>query len=501
MLKKNKMADFRVSLNDFVKSAESVLLEEPLIVDPKRAAAPAPAPAAAPSRATAARSPKGSPRRSPAAAPKGKGRSAGGGAAAPPPEDDDTAPEEDDDDADPLVGQAVEHTFKGYAPQEGTVTKADADHAWVSWDSPAITNKYQRADVEKWIEKSAKRKRRSSAAAAAADDADDAPTPVPPAKAPRRESTRASARGAEPATGRSSRAASSAGGAAAAANPAEATELAARRAALKKRVGTDPIIAATADAPSGDVRSVILRRGGAAAAAAAGDDAEDTDEAADADTDDQDDEEDVSRVPIDSEESNNSRTRRSARGSSAFPPKPRARRGAAAAAADADENFDFSGSPKAAGGRARPNPRVRDLCGPRPTAQQVAFSGSEEDDVDSDLEQPAPKLRRHDQPTGKKRALQGLGDADDEDGAQPAQKFGGRKPRVEWSREEVKFLLEGYSKHWNVVDCWTKILDDSYDFHPCRTGTNLKDKFRNLVKDGLAVDKRKEKGGLKHKGK
>ena len=119
----------------------------------------------------------------------------------------------------------------------------------------------------------------------------------------------------------------------------------------------------------------------------------------------------------------------------------------------------------------------------------------------SDLEQPAPKLRRHDQPTGKKRALQGLGDADDEDGAQPAQKFGGRKPRVEWSREEVKFLLEGYSKHWNVVDCWTKILDDSYDFHPCRTGTNLKDKFRNLVKDGLAVDKRKEKGGLKHKGK
>ena len=66
MLKKNKMADFRVSLNDFVKSAESVLLEEPLIVDPKRAAAPAPAAAAAPSRATAARSPKGSPRRSPA---------------------------------------------------------------------------------------------------------------------------------------------------------------------------------------------------------------------------------------------------------------------------------------------------------------------------------------------------------------------------------------------------------------------------------------------------
>ena len=28
-----------------------------------------------------------------------------------------------------------------------------------------------------------------------------------------------------------------------------------------------------------------------------------------------------------------------------------------------------------------------------------------------------PVLRRHDQPTGKKRALQGLGDADDEDGA------------------------------------------------------------------------------------
>ena len=118
--------------------------------------------------------------------------------------------------------------------------------------------------------------------------------------------------------------------------------------------------------------------------------------------------------------------------------------------------------------RGRPRSRWRSRAGRTP--------------ADSDLEQPAPKLRRHDQPT-EKRALQGLGDADDEDGAQPAQKFG-RKLRVEWSREEVKFLLEGYSKHWNVVDCWTKILDDSYDFHraaPARTS----DKFRNLVKDGL----------------
>ena len=54
--------------------------------------------------------------------------------------------------------------------------------------------------------------------------------------------------------------------------------------------------------------------------------------------------------------------------------------------------------------------------------------------------------------------------------------------RVKFSAEEEEYLIIGIQTYG--VGKWAKILS-TYPFHPSRNGGSLKDKYRNLKKNGL----------------
>lgn len=57
-----------------------------------------------------------------------------------------------------------------------------------------------------------------------------------------------------------------------------------------------------------------------------------------------------------------------------------------------------------------------------------------------------------------------------------------RKAKVPWMEYEEKNLRDGITKYG--VGQWSKILR-AYKFDKVRDGTSLKDKYRNLKKNGL----------------
>lgn len=66
----------------------------------------------------------------------------------------------------------------------------------------------------------------------------------------------------------------------------------------------------------------------------------------------------------------------------------------------------------------------------------------------------------------------------------PQQGSGKKRKRVPWTKAETDSLIEGAKKHG--AGQWQLILQDpEFEFKDCRTGPDLKDKWRNVKKTAL----------------
>lgn len=65
-------------------------------------------------------------------------------------------------------------------------------------------------------------------------------------------------------------------------------------------------------------------------------------------------------------------------------------------------------------------------------------------------------------------------------GAAPRAQEAARRPRVMWSAEETRAVLEGEKMFQNTGRVWEATLE-WFAFHPQRTAVDLKDKFRTLT--------------------